>query len=260
MTVFTGVGVALVTLFDDRGELDAEATAAHATRLVEAGVRAVVVAGSTGEAPALEPPERVQLIAAVREALDEADGTGGTVPVIAGTGAPDTRAAVRLTRDAVDAGADVVLALSPLRVADPRPYYRAVAEAADGVPVLGYHFPTMSAPGIAVDALPDLAIDGLKDSSGDPERLLRELEVLDRPVYVGSSALVLTAGALGCAGAILALANLAPEACVAAFEGDADVQRGLIGAHMTAKTDFPHGLKAALAGRYGTPVKARMGS
>ena len=53
--VFTGVGVALVTLFDDEGEIDAPATADHAARLVEAGVRSVLVAGTTGEATALDP-------------------------------------------------------------------------------------------------------------------------------------------------------------------------------------------------------------
>lgn len=254
MSVFEGVGVALVTLFHDDGSLDADATGAHAARLVEVGVRSVVVAGSTGEAPALDPSERVALIEAVRSATD------GAVPVIAGTGAADAGAAVRLTRDAVAAGADAVLALSPLRAADPRGYYRAVADAADEVPVLAYHFPAMSPPGIDVGTLQDLPIAGLKDSSGDPERLLRELDAFAGAIYVGSTALLLQAGALGCAGAILAVANLEPEASIAAFAGDADAQRGLTGAHLISRTDFPHGLKAALGGRFGTSATARMGS
>ena len=76
---FRGVGVALLTLFDDDLEVDVPATAAHAARLVELGVQAVVVAGSTGEAGALEPHERAALVGAVRQAVD--------VPVRAGTGA-----------------------------------------------------------------------------------------------------------------------------------------------------------------------------
>lgn len=254
MTVFTGVGVALVTLFGDDGSLDTGATAEHAVRLVEAGVRAVVVAGSTGEAPALDRGERVRLVSAVRGALD------GHVPLIAGTGGPDTRSAVGLTGDAVDAGADAVLVLSPLRAAEAAGYYAAVRDAAGDAPVLAYHFPAMSPPGIEIGQLASLPVDGLKDSSGDPERLLHELEVFPHPLYVGSSALLLQAGALGCAGAILALANLEPEACIAAFDGDGEAQRGLIGPHLTVRTDFPHGLKAALAGRFGTPPTARMGS
>ena len=64
--LFTGVGVALVTLFDDDGELDAKATAEHAATLVELGLRAVVVAGSTGEAASLTEAERSALLEEVR--------------------------------------------------------------------------------------------------------------------------------------------------------------------------------------------------
>ena len=72
--LFTGVGVALVTLFADDNSLDAPATAEHARRLVELGVRAIVVAGSTGEAAALDPGERVALLAAVRDAVPATAG------------------------------------------------------------------------------------------------------------------------------------------------------------------------------------------
>jgi phospho-2-dehydro-3-deoxyheptonate aldolase len=56
--VFQGVGVALVTLFDRHGNLDAAATAAHAAHLVDEGIRAVLVAGTTGEAASLDAAER----------------------------------------------------------------------------------------------------------------------------------------------------------------------------------------------------------
>ena len=100
--LFSGVGVALVTLFEEDGCLDADATAAHAARLVALGVRAVVVAGTTGEASALSPEERRELLGAVRKAVPP--GTG--IPVIAGTGAPSARQAAALTRDAREGGAD----------------------------------------------------------------------------------------------------------------------------------------------------------
>src|SRR5207247_1452219 len=67
--LFSGVGVALVTLFQDDGGLDAAATAGHAARLVELGIRAVVVAGTTGEASPLSPGARRERPRAVREAL-----------------------------------------------------------------------------------------------------------------------------------------------------------------------------------------------
>jgi dihydrodipicolinate synthase/N-acetylneuraminate lyase len=251
--VFEGVGVALVTLFDENGDLDASATAAHAARLVELGVRAVVVAGSTGEAAALTVAEREELLATVRAAVD------GAAPVIAGTGAPSARQAVDLTARARDGGADAVLVLSPPQAVDPLPYYAAVAEAADGMPVLAYHFPTMSRPGLSVDVLGKLPVSGCKDSSGDVERLLATLRATPLPLYVGSSALLSLAGGAGCAGAILALANADPEGCRAAFAGDVEVQRGLIDGHLEAKDRFPRGLKSMIARRFSTSAVARLG-
>jgi 4-hydroxy-tetrahydrodipicolinate synthase len=251
--LFTGVGVALATLFDDDGEVDAKATAGLAATLVDLGVRGVVVAGSTGEAAALTAGERVALLTETRRAVPAG------VPVIAGTGGASARQAAALTREAREAGADAVLALCPPRNNDPRPYYDAVAEAAGGLPALAYHFPQTAPPGIPVEALPDLPVQGMKDSSGDPERLLSELEVFDRPLYVGAAMLVLLAGSLGIAGAILAVANADPEHAIAAFAGDPAAQRALLGAHRRVKARFPFGLKDAIADRFATSRATRLG-
>jgi 4-hydroxy-tetrahydrodipicolinate synthase len=249
--VFTGVGVALVTLFDDRGELDAPGTAALAAQLVDLGVRAVVVAGTTGEAAALEPAERIALLDAVRREVR-------SVPVIAGTGAPSARQAAALTRDAVERGADAVLALSPRGVTDSRAYYDVVAKAAAGTPVLAYHYPKVAPPGIAVRLLGDLPVAGIKDSSGDAERLLHELDQYDGPIYTGSSALLSFGGPLGCAGAILSLANAEPERCVRAFGGDIVAQGALLQPHLAAHESFPRGLKEMVAARFGTSTACRV--
>jgi 4-hydroxy-tetrahydrodipicolinate synthase len=251
--LFTGVGVALVTLFDAMGGLDAKATADHAAHLVDLGVRAVVVAGSTGEAAALGPDERGQLLTEVRRAVP------APVPVLAGTGAPAARQAVALTRAAVEQGADAVLVLSPPRVRDPRAYYEAVAGAAGDRPVLAYHYPEASAPGVPVELLGQLPVQGVKDSSGDPERLLAELTGYRGWVYTGSAALLAYAGPLGGQGAILALANARPELCAAAFAGDARAQLELVPSHLAARADFPHGLKELVAARFQTSRAARMG-
>jgi 4-hydroxy-tetrahydrodipicolinate synthase len=231
--LFTGVGVALATLFDEAGEVDAKATAGHAATLVELGVRAVVVAGSTGEASALTSEERIALLTETRKAVPAG------VPVVAGTGAPSARQAAALTREAREAGAD--------------------AEAAGDLPPLAYHFPQTSPPGIPVEALGELPIQGLKDSSGDPERLLAELEVFSHPLYVGASSILLMAGSLGIAGAILAVANYDPEHAIAAFAGDPAAQQALFAAHKRARHAFPFGLKRAIADRFGTSPATRLG-
>ena len=253
--VFTGVGVALATLFADNGDLDAAATAEHAARLVELGVRAVVVAGTTGEAATLDVTERAALL----DAVCGPQGVAGRVPVVAGTGAPSARQAAAFTAVATDQGADAVLALSPPGQDDSRRYYEQVARAAGDVPVLAYHFPAVSPPGIPVAALADLPVAGAKDSSGDADRLLETLSSWDRPVYVGSSALLALAGPLGCAGAILSLANVEPELCVAAFAGDAAAQLELAPHHKAAAVRLPEGLKELMRRRFGTSPVVRVG-
>ena len=242
--LFEGVGVAIVTLFDDRGAVDAPRTAELAASLVDEGMRAIVIAGSTGEAATLDRDERVELVTAVRAAIPAG------IPVVAGTGAPSARQAVQLTSAVVDAGADGVLALSPPGSADLERYYGEVVAAADGAPVYGYHFPGMSAPGIPVELLPrlgELGILGLKDSSGDPSRLVRTLEHFDGALYVGSPWLLSAAGPLGAAGAILAVANVEPALSIKAFGGDVDAQRAL--AATCERSSGPAGIKRLLGER-----------
>jgi 4-hydroxy-tetrahydrodipicolinate synthase len=251
-SIFHGIGCALVTLFDDEGEIDAPATADHAARLVDAGVQAILVSGSTGEAAALDADERSDLLLAVRNAVD------GRVPVIAGTGAPSTRQAVLLSKRAEADGADALLVLSPPNVADPRPYYERVVTSV-GVPVLAYHYPKASNPGINVDVLGELPVAGIKDSAGDAERLILEADQLSAGLYTGSPALVHLAGAIGCAGAILALANVDPEGCARAWMGDGDVQRDLIAGHRGQALAGIGGLKRALCALHGTSPATRIG-
>ena len=247
---FTGIGVALVTLFDDTRALDEKGTADLAARLVDDGVSAIVVAGSTGEADTLDDDERRRLLDAVRARVDG-------VPVLAGTGGTWAGQAARRTAAARDGGADAALVLSPRRTADVRPYYAEVAAAAGDLPLLAYHYPVVSPPGIPVEVLPELPIVGAKDSSGDAERLLCELSTWDGHLYPGAATLLSFAGPLGCPGAILALANARPEHCAAAFAGDAGVQRALTADHLAAAADFPAGIKAMVAERYGTSAVVR---
>src|SRR5262249_11507022 len=161
------------TLFDEDRCLAADATAEHAARLVNAGIRAILVSGSTGEASALTDDERVELVRAVRRTCPD-------VPVIAGA-----------SGDWWQPAAARVAAAAP--VAPPRSgtdlaaYFGQVADAAGGIPVFAYHSPPAAGGPVPVEALASLPIQGIKDSSGDAERLLRELELplVAGSVYVG---------------------------------------------------------------------------
>jgi dihydrodipicolinate synthase/N-acetylneuraminate lyase len=250
---FEGVGVALATLFAEDESVDFLATAAHAARLVDLGVAAIIVCGTTGEVDALSDEERLSLLRSVQDTVDD------RVPVVIGTGHPSTRDTRRLTAAAAELNPAAMLIRSPPQVADPRPFYGQAVDAAGGVPVLAYHFPAVSPPGIPLGLLAELPVAGCKDSSGDPTRLLATLDVFDRPLYVGSAALLSLAGGIGVTGAILALANAEPELCVAAFAGDGKAQRELVPSLLASTRDFPHGLKSLMADRFATPTRARLG-
>jgi 4-hydroxy-tetrahydrodipicolinate synthase len=249
--VFQGVAVALVTFFDEHGHVDLDTTARHAAHLSGRGVTAIVVAGSTGEASHLSMKERLQLLDAVKAAVPD------WMPVVLGTG--QLAAGVRvtdLTRRAAEHGAAAALTLSPHH-GDVREFYGEVVAAAGHMPVLAYHYPKVSSPGIAVEDLKALKVAGLKDSSGDPERLLVTLAHFHRPLYTGCAALALTAGMLGCTGAILAAANLEPELCADAFMGNVQAQRDLLWAHLVVSQKGIKGIKEELAHRFHTPQAVR---
>lgn len=250
--LFRGVGVALVTLFDSGGEADPVSTGKLAAGLAGRGVAAVLVNGTTGEAGTLTGAERTALIEAVRAAVPD------PVPVIAGTGAPSLRQAAALTRDAVTAGAGAVLAWCPPRCADLAGYFAAIGEAAAGRPVLAYHNPFIACADLPVDSLAGLPVSGVKDSSGSPDRLLDELARYPGDTYAGSAGYLALAGPMGAAGALLALANLAPEACIRAWDGDAAAQRDLAAQHLAVRAGGPAQLKRMLAGADGTSPVSRI--
>jgi dihydrodipicolinate synthase/N-acetylneuraminate lyase len=251
MELFTGVGVALLTLLAADGGVDTAATADLAADLERRGMRAVLACGTTGEPATLTDDERASVIAAVRAAV--------TVPLIAGTGAQTPGRAAALTEAAVAAGADAILAWPPPGSADLDGYYAAVAQAASGRPVLAYHFPKVSAPGVPVEALSRLPVTGVKDSSGDPNRLLEEMTRYPGATYTGSSALLTLGGLSGGTGAILAAANVEPELCCEAFAGDGKAQRDLTDVHLAGRAGGPPALKAILAERRGLSAVSRPG-
>src|SRR5260370_23167147 len=91
------------TPFDDRGAIDVAAFAKLCERQIEAGVNAIVVCETAGEASTLTPVEQQSIVGAAVEVARR------RVRVIAGAGANSTSHAIELTRHAQQAGADTVL-------------------------------------------------------------------------------------------------------------------------------------------------------
>ncbi len=194
----------MVTPFDAKGALNLDAAADLARWLVAQGNEALVVAGTTGESPTLTHHEQSELVAAVVEATD--------VPVVAGAGSNDRRAAVELTEQVTAAGAAGVLSVTPYYnrpsqrgIAD---HFAAVAEATD-LPVMIYDIPVRAGRKIDTATLLELSyrhdnIAALKDASGDPAETARLIAQAppDFEVYSGDDSLTLPLLAVGAVGVV----------------------------------------------------------
>jgi 4-hydroxy-tetrahydrodipicolinate synthase len=228
--------VALLTPFDERGDLDERALRAHVDDLVEAGVDGLMPCGTTGEHALLADHE---LSAVVRATIAAADGR---VPVIAHVGRSGTLPTIGLARRALADGATAVSAVVPTYYAitddQIRAHYAAIVDAVDA-PVLGYTIPSHTHRDIEPELLEVLIADGLaglKDSTKSLERHRAYAAVAQAApapfaLYDGSASLVLEALRAGSAGAVLAVANLHPELCAglvrAVAEGRDDDARDL---------------------------------
>ena len=104
---FGQVLTAMVTPFDQNGEIDFEATRTLVNYLLANGTDGLVVSGTTGESPTLTTDEKVALFKFVVEVV------AGRVPVIAGTGSNNTRASINLTKLAEEAGVDGIMLVVP---------------------------------------------------------------------------------------------------------------------------------------------------
>ncbi len=164
--MFRGLMPAMVTPFDERGEVDLGATEAVVERFIEAGVDGISPLGSTGEFSHLTGDERKRFAEGVTRIV------AGRVPVVVGVGTAGTREAVELARHAEGAGADSVLVVSPFywTVGEEAlfAHFAAVAGAV-GIPVLIYNLPLLT----GIDLSPSLVarvasecpnVVGLKDT------------------------------------------------------------------------------------------------
>jgi len=207
-----GVFPALVTPFDKKENVD-EAAFRNLIHHVLPHVDGLVPCGTTGEFPYLTREEQKHL---VEIAVEEAGGK----PVIAGAGAPSTRQAIELARDAKEAGATACLIVTPyfLHPSDKGVYqhFSEIARAVD-IPILLYNIPQVMDAYLPRRVIEDLAdipnIVGLKDSSGNLTYTMEVLEFCgDRiDVFIGHDEVVLNALAGGASGMILASAQVYPE-------------------------------------------------
>jgi 4-hydroxy-tetrahydrodipicolinate synthase len=201
----------MITPFDHDGALDLDGAAKLASWLVEQGNEGLVVAGTTGESPTLTHEEQIELVRTVCQAV--------AVPVIAGAGSNDTRAAIELTEQATAAGASAILSVTPYynrpSQAGLIAHYKAIAAATD-LPIMLYDIPVRTGRKVDTATLLELAHDvpnivALKDAAGNPAETA--LVIASAPegfeVYSGDDALNLPLLAVGAVGVVSVAAHWA---------------------------------------------------
>lgn len=231
--LFTGVCTALVTPFLD-GKVNYPMLEQLLRRQLDAGVRAVVIAGTTGESPTLSDEEKLTMFRRAK------DYVGEEMQIFAGTGSNDTHHAVALSIAAEKCGVDGLLVVSPYyNKATPsglEAHYRAIASAVK-IPVILYNVPSRTGVDIPVEVYQALAtvpnILGVKEASTDMGKILRIRAKcpLDFQIWSGNDELTVPVLALGGAGVISVVSNILPEQmrylAEAALDGDFDTAAAL---------------------------------
>ncbi|MEC0302950.1 4-hydroxy-tetrahydrodipicolinate synthase [Terribacillus saccharophilus] len=197
---FGKVITAMVTPFDNQGQIDFDATTRLLDYLIENGTDAVVVAGTTGESPTLSHEEKLTLF---RHAVKT---VGGRIPIIAGTGSNNTQASIELTKEAEDIGVDAALIVAPYYNKPNQrglyAHFEAVANSTK-LPIMLYNIPGRSVVKIEAETVIELSkisnIVSVKDSTGDLSSMTKVITGTpdDFSLYSGDDDLTLPIAAIG---------------------------------------------------------------
>ena len=225
--LFTGCATALITPFLPDGRLDEPALRRLLAMQTAAKMDALVLLGTTGEPCTLSMDERERIIEIGLEC------TGGSIPVIVGTGSNNTAHAVMMSKGAADLGADALLVVTPYynktTQAGLVAHFTAMAEAG-GIPVILYNVPSRTGLNITPETALELSrnplINGIKEASGNISQVAKIAQLCgdELNIYSGNDDQVVPLLSLGGKGVISVVSNVKPElvhnCCKAWFEGD----------------------------------------
>lgn len=213
----------VVTPFTADGALDHDSLRTLIRFQMDAGSHGISLGGSTGEPSAQSVAER---IAAMRTAVEE---IGDRVPFLPGTGSHKLEETLELTDAAMQLGADAALVITPYYARPTQEalyqWYARVAREFPDLPIVAYNVPSRTAVDIAPETVKRLFTDfdnfvGVKETTKDFEHFSRVLHACGRSLLVwsGIELLCLPLLALGGAGFVSAVANLAPGAVARMYE------------------------------------------
>ena len=231
--LFTGVCTALVTPFLDE-KINYPMMEQLLKRQILSGIKAVVIAGTTGESPTLSDEEKLTLFQRCKKYV------GDQCLIIAGTGSNSTAHAIALSMAAEDAGADALLVVSPYyNKATPNGiilHYQSICKMVSK-PVIIYNVPSRTGLDIPVSVYKHLShipnIAGIKEASSDITKIakIRNACGSDFPIWSGNDDQIIPVMALGGKGVISVLSNIRPietkAMCDAALDGDFDTAADL---------------------------------
>jgi 4-hydroxy-tetrahydrodipicolinate synthase len=219
---------AMVTPFADDGTVSHESARRMARHLADTGSDGIVVCGTTGEGPTVNDREKLELLETVVSEV------GPSASVVANTGSYDTHHSVALTRSALATGVDGFLVVTPYYNKPPVDgivaHYEAIAEAAEGRPVIVYNIPQRVVLNLEPDLLARLSeidnVIAVKQATAD---LAQARSILDHgglELYAGNDDLLAPFLRLGGAGGICVASHIAGrrmrEMVTAARAGDLD--------------------------------------
>ena len=222
-TVFKGSGVALVTPVKDN-KVDFEKLGELLDFHVANKTDAIILCGTTGEAPTLPDDEHLKI-------FDYAmDRVGGKIPLIGGTGSNYTDHAIEFSKYAQKAGMDAVLCVTPYYNKTSQnglvTHYSAIANAID-IPVILYNVPSRTGVGLQLPALEQLSkvenIVAIKEASGNIAFMTKIAANIDMDIYSGNDDMIVPCLSIGGIGVISVVANIIPQGvhdmCELYFEG-----------------------------------------
>ena len=224
--VFRGIGTAMITPMTENG-VDYAAMERLIERQIEAGIDALIVCATTGEAPTLTDEEHIELI------RFSAEKAAGRVPIIAGTGSNYTDHAIEMSKKARDAGADALLCVTPYYNKCTQrglvESYTAIADATD-LPLIVYNVPGRTGVNIKPETYEKLAehpnIAGIKEANGDISSVVETMRRVSGrlSMYSGNDDQIVPIMSMGGVGCISVLSNLIPaetrEIATRFFNGD----------------------------------------
>lgn len=202
---FGNVLTAMVTPFDQNGEIDYKEVTHLVDYLLKNGTDGLVVAGTTGESPTLRTKEKIDLFSHVVKVVNK------RVPVVAGTGSNDTVGSIALTKQAEACGVDAIMLVTPYYNKPSQSglyeHFKQIANAT-ALPIMLYNIPGRSVVNMNAETIISLSeinnIVSVKEASGDLNQVSTIIEktAADFSVYCGEDGITLPMLSIGAVGVV----------------------------------------------------------